>query len=153
MNFVLEKENNTALMHLANAGGIVFHLFCDITSTRRKLISESLSKTAKRTAEKTTPGEFLFGIEFGEEITTAKNLERAGREIGPTSSTFRNVNNFDTKRGGGKKQTTSGYQLKSHLNRQRPVRPKRETNPQKGKYYPSKREFAKKDRDRRQKRN
>ncbi|KAJ8909801.1 hypothetical protein NQ315_015321 [Exocentrus adspersus] len=79
LNIALEEEQNVPqdlkeklLSSLADSGRILSALFNDITRTRRCLTSPVLNKTVKEIADRTEPGEYLFGPDL-EGVTPPKS--------------------------------------------------------------------------------
>lgn len=132
INLALDQEKpdikEDILPHLVDAGRIFTNLFFEISVTRRNLITQTTSKSVKDTAIKTTPGEYLFGSDFGEKIKVAKGLERAAKDLRPSTSFQGYAGERKTNRKPAA-NTALSKPRSGHLNRLRPVRQGRETQP------------------------
>lgn len=116
------------LPHLVDAGLILTNLFFEISVTRRNLITQTRSKSVRDTAIKTTPGEYLFGSDFGEKIKVAKGLERVAENLRPSTNFLGYAGEKKSSRKPAA-NTAFSQPRSGHLNRLRPVRQGRETQP------------------------
>ncbi|KAB0796704.1 hypothetical protein PPYR_10765 [Photinus pyralis] len=108
-------------------------------SLRRTLIYPSLSKSVKVIVEKSTPLQFLFGNELGEQIKAAKLVAKAGKDLKAppvshtsTVSSRRTLPKFARGEKGGESANLSRPYNSGPLNRNRPARSTGRAQPQKG---------------------
>nr|CAI5869184.1 unnamed protein product [Callosobruchus analis] len=111
----------------------------DISITRRQLITQTLSKTVKDTADHTKPDEFLFGRDFEEKFKAAKSLEKASKDMRAANFSGKT---FTVQKRGEEQQRAPSASLvsrpESHFNRKRPVHQRREMKPFRGQQRSSK---------------
>lgn len=145
LNLLLESKEDLPIQlkekllnPIWDSGRLLTNLFNGMTQVRRTLVAQVLTKQIKEVTDSTAPGEFLFGAELGEKIKQAKMLDKATKELMPsTPKQYKKAATTKTNLttgGGGKRQAYTSYHAGNYP---RPVR-RRETRPFRGQYRPLK---------------
>ncbi|KAH0562932.1 hypothetical protein KQX54_001655, partial [Cotesia glomerata] len=79
-------DSLTLISNLSDIGRILIDLQCDVTLTRRLIISSNLNSAMKETLNATTADEWLFGKDLGDTLKTAKSLKRSSKDLNPLES-------------------------------------------------------------------
>lgn len=120
LNFKVEDNSPfadikaSAIEKLGDAARILTDLFHELSLRRRACVVPGLNPTAKKVAENSNIDSFLFGKDYSEKLTIAKNIEKEGKDIAKTPSNFKKQNRYDNRY--EDEQKSNGNFNNRHLN-------------------------------------